>query len=244
MLKILSYIRAILLMPFIVVWTLVCSILVILFALIGMKPVSHSVCRFWAKVLLFMSGVELEIKGLEKLPRGGFLYVFNHTSHYDIPVIFVSSPNYPHFGAKSELFAIPFFGQAMKAMGALPIERKNRAKVIQIYREAEHRVTRGEVFALAPEGTRQPGGGTLGEFKSGPFFFAVNSHMPIVPIILAGCERVIKKHSILINWGKWKSRVAFEILDPVYPVGDSEDQVPELKNKVREAMLDSLQPYY
>ncbi|MCC6138799.1 MAG: 1-acyl-sn-glycerol-3-phosphate acyltransferase, partial [Bdellovibrionaceae bacterium] len=164
------------------------------------------------------------------------------TSHYDIPVIFYGSPKYSNFGAKSELFNIPVFGRAIRMSGALEIERSNRQKVMRIYKEAELRVANGESFSLAPEGTRRAGFGTLGEFKSGPFFFAVNSKMPIVPMMLVGCEKVVKKHSLFINIGAWKRDVIFELLPPIYPDFEKgEEQIPELKDKVRKIMLTYLE---
>ncbi|MCB9073482.1 MAG: 1-acyl-sn-glycerol-3-phosphate acyltransferase [Bdellovibrionaceae bacterium] len=244
MLKLLSYPRAFLLIPFIIVWTGFCSAIVLLGLIVGIhKEViwKYWIRPVWTRVLLVCSGVRVHVKGAEKLPKNvGALYLFNHTSHYDIPVIFFGSPRFCNFGSKSELFSIPLFGWAIRMTGALEIERSNRTKVIQIYKEAEVRVKNGEIFALAPEGTRRPGHGTLGDFKSGPFFFAVNSHMPIIPLLLVGCEDVIKKHSIMINWGRWRTDVTFELLDPIYPDQSGEAQIPELKTKVFEVMQRSL----
>jgi 1-acyl-sn-glycerol-3-phosphate acyltransferase len=245
MLKLLSYPRAILLIPFIVVWTAFCSAIVIFLLVIGIRKEvvwENWISVVWARWLLWLSGVRVKIVGAEKLPKDrGFLYLFNHTSHYDIPVIFFASPKFCNFGAKSELFSIPIFGRAIRMTGALEIERNNREKVIKIYKQAEKRVAEGEVFALAPEGTRRPGMGTLGDFKLGPFFFAVNSKMPIVPMLLVGCEQVVEKHSVLINWGCWKRDVLFEILDPIYPEEQNESDIPELKNKVHTIMREALE---
>lgn len=248
MITVFSYIRAVLLMLFIPVWTVFYSCVVIgQFTLGASKSyVVRGIGQIWAKWLLIFSGVQVEIRGAENLPREqGFLYLFNHTSHYDIPVIFFASPRFCNFGAKSELFSIPFFGRAIRMTGALEIERTNREKVMRIYKEAEARVASGEVFALAPEGTRKPGRGTLGDFKAGPFFFAVNSKMPLVPLILVGCELVIKKHSIFINTGAWRRKVIFEILPPIYPdFTKGEEQVPELKAKAHAIISQRLKEWW
>lgn len=246
MFKFLSYIRAILLIPIIAVHTAIWSIFVVTARMLGAskEAVFYIVARIWADVLLWASGVKLEVRGRENFPQGGCLVLFNHTSHYDIMAMFSGTPRFCHFGAKAELFSVPFFGRAMTALGALRIERKNRAKVIQIYREAESRAAQGDVFALAPEGTRQPGHGFLGEFKSGPFFFAVNSKMPVVPLVIVGCELVLPKKSILPGWGRWRTQVVLEFLPPIYPEGDSEEQVPALKEKTRQVMASSLHSYW
>lgn len=245
MIKILAHVRAILLMPFIIIWTAGCSLIVISMQIISLpkRRFADRMSKFWADVLLFFSGVKLHVHGLEHLPQGGFLYIFNHTSHYDIPVMFSASPMFPHFGAKSELYSVPIFGQTMKVMGALPIERKNREKVMQIYKEAEARVAKGDVFALAPEGTRQPGGGQLGAFKSGPFFFSVNAHMPIVPVVIVNCEKIIPKHSLLVNKNKLIQDVHVYFLEPIMPDKYSEETIADFKTFAREKMQATLNNY-
>lgn len=232
-------------MIFIPLWTVVYSAFVILQIVMGVEKqkMGRGVGQIWARLLLWVSGVRVQTRGLENMPKDtGFLYVFNHTSHFDIPVIFYGSPKYSNFGAKSELFNIPVFGRAIRMSGALEIERSNREKVMRIYKEAEIRVANGESFSLAPEGTRRPGFGTLGDFKSGPFFFAVNSKMPIVPMMLVGCEKVIQKHSIFINVNAWTTDVIFELLPPIYPdFTKGEEQIPELKDKVHAVMKSYLE---
>ncbi len=242
----LSYPRSLFMAVFTLLWTLVCSVIVLLVILLTGKKESAAfpTSRIWARTLLFLTGVEVELRGAENMPKTGCLYVFNHTSHYDILTVFSASPRYCYFGAKSELFSIPVFGSAIRIAGALPIERKNREKVMQVYKEAELRVLKGDVFALAPEGTRFKGRGILGDFKSGPFFFAVNAKMPIVPLVLIGCEKVLPKHALLANWGIWKQKVIMEILPPIFPEGRSETQVPQLKEVTRKAMLDCLKKHW
>lgn len=248
MLKLLSYLRALFLLVFLPLWTIVYSLIVILQLLLGVKKevIGRGLSQIWSRVILFLSGVEVQIFGLENIPKNsGFLYVFNHTSHLDIPVIFFSSTKYCNFGAKSELFAIPIFGHAIRMSGALEIERSNREKVLRIYKEAATRVSQGEAFALAPEGTRKEGFGALGDFKSGPFYFAVHSKMPLVPVVIAGCEKVMGKESIFVNWGHWKQKVIFEVLPPILPDFEkSEEQIPELKNKVYGVMKMSLDKWW
>jgi len=244
-LKLLSYVRAVVLMFVVPVWMAIYSAWVILQLFMGVKKetVGRGISQVWARSMLFISGVRVDIRGTQWMPQqGGFLYLFNHTSHYDIPVMFFSSPKYFNFGAKSELFSIPIFGQAIRKTGALEIERKNRQKVLSIYKQAEHRVAQGEAFALAPEGTRCEGFGVLGEFKRGPFFFSVNSKMPLVPVVMVGCEEVVKKHSIFINVGVWTRTVVFEILEPIYPdFTKGEEQIPALQETVHLKMKKRLE---
>lgn len=246
MLQLLSYVRALFITPFAILWTLVSSFLVLGCVGLGFskQALFYTIQSLWSNVILFVSGVKVDVRGTDKLPPGGFLYVFNHTSHYDILAIFSGTPRICYFGAKAELFKIPLFGKAIVAGGALKIERSNRSKVMQVYKEAEKRVAEGDVFALAPEGTRQPGHGELGPFKSGPFFFAVNAKMPIVPVVLVGAEKVMSKKDVFVNWGHWKQTIIMECLDPIFPEGTSDEEVHRLKDLTYQKMSTRLREYW
>ena len=74
----------------------------------------------------------------------------------------------------------------MKSVGILPIYRKNAAKTIEVYKQAEDRVKNNkEFFVLSPEGGRRTVP-ELGPFKKGPFIFALNVHAPVIPVVLKG----------------------------------------------------------
>jgi 1-acyl-sn-glycerol-3-phosphate acyltransferase len=153
----------------------------------------------------------------------------------DIPVLYAYFPRSFRFGAKIELFKIPFFGKAMELCGVLPIDRSNRNKVMQVYENAIARVKKGEAFALAPEGTRQKEA-TLGRFKRGPFEFAINAQMDIVPVVLAGAYDVLPKDGVLINVGRWRRKVIVQILPRVSTKGLTIEQVDGLLENVRSQM--------
>lgn len=222
MLDTLSYIRGPLVTLFAVIHTLFWSIVVIPTAAItrSRRLVDFICVIMWARTLLWISGVQLEIRGTENVGQPGskgFLILFNHSSHFDIPVLFCFPRSF-RFGAKVELFKIPFFGRAMKICGVLPIDRGNREKVMAVYQNAIARVNRGESFALAPEGTRQPQP-RIGSFKRGPFEFAANAGMDLVPVVLAGVFEVLPKKAVWINMGRWRRKVIMEILPRVPTAG-------------------------
>ena len=124
--------------------------------------------------------------------KEGFLYTFTHSSQFDILVMYGYSPRSFRFGAKAELMKIPIFGHAVRMAGTLPIARGELSKVIEVYRQAEKRVANGEAFALAPEGGRRKTK-DIGNFKTGPFIFAINAKMPIVPLVMYGVDEVLAK---------------------------------------------------
>ena len=161
----------------------------------------------------------------------------------DIPVLYHYFPRSFRFGAKIELFKIPFFGRAMRNVGVLPIDRNNRGKVMKVYEEAIERVNQGECFALAPEGTRasEP---KIGPFKKGPFEFAINAGMDILPVVVVGAFEVLSRKAVLINLGQWHRKVYVEISPRISTAGLAVDQIESLQQKVRDQMVSAHERLY
>ena len=238
-LKLLSYPRSLLgviLLPF---HTAICaSALIIVNVLFHNRKVEDHIVEFWTRNCCRIFAVNVVTKGLENRPAGGFLYVFNHTSFFDIFAMNGWLGSF-RFGAKIELFDIPIFGAGMRRAGILPIARQRRDEVFEVYRAAEIRIKAGERFALAPEGTRQESE-RLGSFKSGPFIFAINAKAPIVPVIVKGAAAILPKGHIIPNWGVWSRTISLEVLPAVSTSEFALEQRPQLQEKVREIMA----PYF
>ena len=190
--------------------------------------------RAWSRSVCWLNSIQVEIEGLENIPKSGAIYCFNHSSHFDIPTIYSELP-FLRFGAKAELFSIPVFGSCLKAIGTLPIVRGNIEKVLRLYDESIARVQKGESFVLAPEGTRQPGP-ELGTFKGGPFIFAINAQAPIVPLVLEGVNEILPKAAFIPNWGKISQPVRIKILPQIDTKGFTLEDRPALQEKARRAM--------
>lgn len=234
---ILSYPRGVLAVLFLIVHTAYLGIFTVLSALIYKNRAFQDwiIQDLWCRPILWFANVKVDLRGAEHIPMQGrgVLYLFNHTSYMDIFAIFSTLPRLPRFGAKIELFSIPIFGQAMKACGVLPIARQDRSAVFKVYEQAEARVEKGECFALAPEGTRQIAG-KLGPFKKGPFIFALNAKMDIVPLVIVGAEKIIPKGTLMMNVGAWERTVILQVL-PVIKVSQF-DTSEALQEACRKAM--------
>ncbi len=238
---ILTLIRALLWSVFFVLHTAVLAIAVVLASyVLKWRPFFEFIMtKAWSKWPLNLAGVQVEVRGAERLQglSGGCLFLFSHSSLIDILVLFGYLPKPFMFGSKIELFRVPIFGPAMKRMGALPIARDNRAEVLKVYAGARQRVKAGESFALAPEGTRQDQGTQLGSFKKGPFYLAVQAQAPIVPVLIAGAHDVLPKKRYLINLGRWRRKVILQILSPISVEGLGEEHVGDLVQSTRETMV-------
>ena len=192
---------------------------------------------YWCGLMVKFSGLVPLVEGLENIPqKRGFLYLFTHSSHLDVPLLFTVSPRSFRFGSKSSMFQIPVFGYAIRLSGTLPIHRKDSSKVMAVYKEAEKRVAQGEAFALAPEGKRREGRELL-PFKAGPFVFAINAKMPLVPVVLCGVDQTLPKGKLLVNRDRWKCEVGVKFLPVVETKDLSLDDLESLKAQVRNQML-------
>lgn len=238
-LKFLSYPRSLLGVILLPLHTALCAgSLVIVNILFNNRKLEDHIVEFWTRNCCRLFGVDVVVSGLENRPDGGFLYVFNHTSFFDIFAMNGWLGSF-RFGAKIELFSIPIFGAGMRRAGILPIARSRRDEVFKVYQAAEARIKAGERFALAPEGTRQETE-SLGPFKSGPFIFAINAKAPIVPVIVKGAAAILPKGHIIPNWGVWSRKIHLQVLPPVSSEGYTIEQRPLLQDKVRKIM----EPYF
>lgn len=195
------------------------------------------VLGWWHKVLLRTARVKLTVIGQENIPESGCLFLFNHLSLYDIPVMIAAIPKPAKFGAKAELYKIPLFGRAVEAYGSLKIERSNRQNAIETLNLARSRLANGECFCLAAEGTRQPLP-QIGEFKSGPFIFAIQAQAPIVPVVIYGTDKILPKKQLFLNFNIQKN-VTVQLLPPVPTTGYTVDTREDLKNKVRPLFIEA-----
>ncbi|MFM6927243.1 MAG: lysophospholipid acyltransferase family protein [Bdellovibrio sp.] len=235
-LKLLSYPRSLLAVIYLIISTfLVSTSIVIANILFNNRKIEDQIVYMWTRPLCWVFGVKVVVKGLENRPKGGYIYVFNHTSFFDIFAMSGWLGSF-RFGAKIELFKIPIFGMAMRRAGILPIARHRREEVFKVYKAAEERVARGERFALAPEGTRQKTE-QLGSFKSGPFVLAINAKAPIVPVVIKGAAAIMPKGHWIPNWGVWSRTITLEVLPAVDVTEYTIENRPQLQERVRNMML-------
>ncbi len=236
-----SHVRSIVGAAFNVPFTIACSLFVILSGFLNLQNIATQLMRGWATVVMFVFGIKIVFAGDQNLPdQDGGIIVFNHQSHFDIPAIMMTTTKNIRFGAKIELFKIPFFGAAMRKVGTLPIARDNRNEVLKIYREAEARLKENTIFVLAPEGTRQKEP-VLGRFKKGPFLFAINAQVPIIPVVIKGAHAVLPKDSLGVNVGAWSRTIQLEYLPPFPTKGMRPEDVGMLLDRVRERMDEAYQ---
>ncbi len=153
---------------------------------------AHGCARAWSRLILVTTGVRVEVRGLEHLvPGTTYVFVANHQSIYDIPVIFWWVPFQLRIIAKESLGRFPFLGWHLRRTGHLLVDRTNpdRAGILRAWRGL---LAQGLSLIIFPEGTRSADG-RVGRFKAGSFMLAIEAGLPVVPIAVVGTRRVMRK---------------------------------------------------
>lgn len=197
----------------------------------------------WSQNLLQQAQIRVVVKGslpswLLEAESGNALFLSNHQSLYDIPVLFQALPLRLRMAAKCELFRVPIWGCALLLSGFVRIERKRGAEARAALMEAGHRMKdTGVSLWIAPEGTRSRSG-ELGAFKTGAFDLARAAELPIFPITIDGTRRVLGKDGSRVKQGE---TVVVTLHPPLLPEHFPEDR-DSLMNQVRSAILSELPP--
>ena len=146
----------------------------------------------WSQLILKTTGVRVRVEGLEKIrPGATYVFVSNHQSIYDTPVVFASLPYQLRIIAKESLAAFPVLGWHLRRGGHLFVDRKHpdRAGILKRWRAL---VSEGLSLIIYAEGTRSPDGHTA-RFKAGSFLLAIQAGLPIVPLAVIGTRQVMPK---------------------------------------------------
>jgi 1-acyl-sn-glycerol-3-phosphate acyltransferase len=181
------------------------------------------------------AGIRVAVSGRENVPAGvSCIYLSNHVSNLDPPVLFPVLPGQCSALLKKELMRIPLLGTAMRMAKFVPVERGNVRETAQrSVAEAAAALRSGLHMLVFAEGTRSKDG-RLAAFKGGPFYLAMETGAPIVPIAISGTQTMMRKHSLAIRPGAAR----IEFLPPIYPAGFSSRE--ELMAAVRAAMIAAL----
>lgn len=225
---------------FILTWTVMAtgffSLMAILASLLDKKgELPHLVARVWGRTILFGARVKVTVKNPANIdPSRSYIYMSNHQSNFDIPVLLAYLPVQFRWLAKMELFRIPIFGFAMQRAGYISIDRSDRkAAILSLKRAAE--IIRGGVSVMIfPEGTRSRDG-NIRPFKSGGFILAIDSGVPIVPVVIHGTWPIMPKDRLRIRPGN----VVLKIENPVETSHYSRRDKAELMEKVRQIITES-----
>lgn len=192
----------------------------------------------WSRKLVDHAKIELQTTGIEHLQQGrSYVVMSNHQSDYDIPVLFQALQIPLRMVAKTELFRIPLFGQAMLDSGFIELDRQNRRRAMESLKLAQRRITQdGLSVWIAPEGTRSKSG-VMGPFKSGGFYLAIDTEASILPVSIDGTHSVLRSGDRQVH----KERSVSVRIHPAVATTDySRRSLSELRAIVRSAIASGL----
>lgn len=162
------------------------------------KQKIHAHANMMAKGVMRLTGSKITVNGAEHLPSDEtVLYVANHQSYMDIPVLMTILDRSVGFIAKDDMGKIPFFKKWIVHMKCVLITRGDTRKALTAIIQASKLLQQGHSLILYPEGTRSKDG-MLQEFKAGSLKAAQKGKVPIVPIAIDGARDIMPRGSFLI----------------------------------------------
>jgi 1-acyl-sn-glycerol-3-phosphate acyltransferase len=151
-----------------------------------------------------LTGVRVETVGLDRLdPALSYIFMSNHVSNVDPPVLIPLIPRRTSVMVKKELFSYPILGRAMRMGSLVPVDRGNRDAGIAAVKAAKQVVQQGLNMTIFVEGKRSFDGKLL-PFKKGPFYLAMECGVPVVPVTIVGTHYVMPKTRFAIKPGTVK----------------------------------------
>ena len=214
----------------------------VLYSLLGGSPERVYWAGLWcATTAPKLAGVHVLVEGRENIPSGVCVFVANHTSTADPPAVVGSIPRRVSLLVKKELFRVPIFGAAMRLAGFVPVDRSDSEAAIASVDRAIEFLRAGTSFVVYPEGTRSPDG-RLRPFKKGSFVMAIRAGVPVVPISVAGAEKVMSKGRLRIYPGEIRIKFHPPIDASKYGIHNREELVTRVHAAVAAGLPEWQQP--
>lgn len=227
---------------------IILSLIIAPLALIKIKYLEHKgkdkerteaifkITSFWAKYVMWLSGAKVKVFGEENIPKDeAVLFVGNHQSNFDIPLIMSSIKVPKGFIAKKELEKWPGISMWMKYIRCVFMDRSNIRKSAEAIVQGIQTLKSGYSMVIFPEGTRSKGK-PVAEFKAGSFKLALKSKVKIIPFTINGSYKLLEA-----NGGKIKScPVEIYIHKPIDTTKLSKEEISELHTTVRNIVVSDL----
>ena len=199
------------------------------------RSFSVSMARWlYSPGIIFLAGASLKVEGEENIsPNETYIFLSNHQSFMDIPVLFRGIPSRLHFVAKKGIKYVPFVGWYMLAMGMIFIDRRLKGnQSMKSLKKAGALIRRGRSVILFPEGTRSAEG-EITPFKKGAFILALEAMVKIVPVALVGTGQLLPRGSGIFHPGTLSLAIGKPI-DPRKYKNDRRGLVQEVEKQIRQ----------
>jgi 1-acyl-sn-glycerol-3-phosphate acyltransferase len=201
---------------------------------------AFSLSKVWARIMLAATNVRPVIRGREKITPGrSYVIVSNHQSEFDILAIVTTLGIQYRWVIKKELRRVPLFGYALYASRNVFIDRRDRGQAVKGISEGVRRLPKGVSVLFFAEGTRSADG-SIGQFKKGGFYVALEMGLPILPVTVNGSRRVLPKKSLVFTPGP----IEVVVGDPIETGGYTRENIQELVDRARDVITAGFDPDY
>lgn len=191
----------------------------------------------WSRALNKIIGIDIEIEGMGNIKANqSYIFVCNHSSLLDIPVLLGTLPGDVRIIYKRELEKIPIFGYGLKRSNLISIDRSDPRKAMKSLDEAIEKIQAGASVIIFPEGTRDAGA-EIGDFKRGGFLIAEKALTPIIPIAVSGTYDLLPAGKLKLKPGK----VKISIMPEIDVKAMDRNELKGLKENVRNKIVEELE---
>ena len=158
---------------------------------------AHRCAQWWGRAILATSGVKIRLVGHALPPSdASAVFVANHASFYDTPIVLSGLPRQLRIMAKATLVYVPFIGWHLARSGHVLVNRKNPGA--GIFKRMQRMARSGASLIVFPEAERSIDG-RLKKFKGGIFLLAIEHKLPVVPISISGSRIVMPKGRLRVE---------------------------------------------
>jgi 1-acyl-sn-glycerol-3-phosphate acyltransferase len=191
--------------------------------------------RWFGRRVVELLDIQLTASGAEQVPLRSVVYMSNHQSHLDIPVLYATLPSPTiRMLAKAELFRIPLWGRVLRAAEFVEVDRGNHTRAVRSIEHAARLVQDGMSIWVAPEGTRSVDG-RIGKLKKGGFHLALATGTPIVPVAIRGTIGILPRGGKVM---RTHQLVTVQIGPPIEVAGHD---MPDLMAQVSEFLVKNVE---
>ncbi len=156
--------------------------------------------KVYGRGMLRLAGIKVQVDLSALDPKGHYVFMCNHQSLFDIPILFDALWDYHmRFVAKESLFRIPIYGKALGNAGHISLNRENRRAAMKSLDAAVESAKSGISPLIFPEGTRNPSLDKLLDFKVGGMVLALKCGLPVAPLVMEGTGKLLPKKSLFFN---------------------------------------------
>jgi len=193
---------------------------------LGRRRAFFAIGPMFARGMAWFCQIPFTLRGWDQLPeeiregRQSVIFMSNHESQMDPPILVAALPVPAVYIAKKELKYVPFIGWAGWAAGVIFIDRGDRERAIRSIHDAAQQIRGGKNVVIFPEGTRSRAGQML-PFKKGGFALAQDAGVPIIPMATVGGFHVLSSGSLRIRPGRYTLLMGKPIHPSDHPDRDS-----------------------